>query len=391
MFGLQESKARFILVGMNHSAPTAWLEIDLSAIQNNYRELCRISRTKVAAVVKANAYGHGLIEVSQAVIKAGGEWLAVARFEEAAQLRSNWILSPVLVMGYTPPEYAVKAAKENIRLTVFDRQTALQYSELTHARGMRVKVHLKVNSGMNRLGISPEEVLDFTRWAASLPGLELEGIFTHFARADEPEVDTTDWQIRKFEGVLASLHSAGLRPPLIHASNSAAVFNYPQAAYDMVRCGIALYGLHPSPETMLPDTFKPALSLKAKVTSIRELAAGDGVGYNFRYRATKNEKIATISIGYADGFRRVMGNKVLLRKKETRVVGSVCMDQCMISLDGLDDVQVGDEVVLIGKQGSIQRSAEDVAREWGTVNYEVVCGMADRLPRIFSYTEEGKG
>jgi alanine racemase len=376
---------------MNHPALTTWLEIDLSAIQNNYRELCRISRTKVAAVVKANAYGHGLIEVSQAVIRAGGEWLAVARFEEAARLRSNWILAPVLVMGYTPPEHVLEAAKENIRLTLFDRQTALQYSELTHTRGMKVKVHLKVNTGMNRLGISPEEVLDFTRWAASLPGLELEGIFTHFARADEPEVDTTDWQIRKFEEVLAGLHSAGLKPPLVHASNSAAVFNFPQAAYDMVRCGIALYGLHPSPETMLPGTFKPALTLKARITSIRDLAAGEGVGYNYRYRTTKTEKIATISIGYADGFRRVMGNKVLLHKKETRVVGSVCMDQCMISLDGLAGVQVGDEVVLIGKQGSLQRTAEDVAREWGTVNYEVVCGMADRLPRIFLYTDEGKG
>lgn len=374
---------------MNHPPLTTWLEIDLSAIQNNYRELCRISRTKVAAVVKANAYGHGLIEVSQAVIKAGGEWLAVARFEEAAQLRRHWIMAPLLVLGYTPPEYAVEAAKENIRLTLFDSQTALQYSSLTHARGMKVKVHIKINTGMNRLGISPQETVEFVRWVSGLPGIEIEGIFTHFARADEPDVDTTDRQIREFESALNSLNAAGMKPQLVHASNSAAVFNYPQAAYDMVRCGIALYGLHPSPETRLPDTFKPALALKTQVTSVRELDEGQGVGYNYRYRTTQKEKIATIAIGYADGFRRVLGNKVLLHGKETSVVGSVCMDQCMISLNGIEGVQAGDEVVLIGKQGDLHRTAEDVAKEWGTVNYEVVCGMADRLPRKYIYSEEG--
>ncbi len=375
---------------MNHSAPTTWLEIDLSAIQNNYRELCRISGTKVAAVVKANAYGHGLIEVSQAVIKAGGEWLAVARFEEAAQLRRNWIMAPVLVLGYTSPEHVIEAAKENVRLTLFDSQTAQQYSALTQARGMKVKVHIKVNTGMNRLGVSPQETVAFIRWLSSLSGIEVEGVFTHFARADEPNLDTTEGQIQVFESVISSLSAAGLRPPMVHASNSAAVFNFPQAAYDMVRCGIALYGLHPSPETMLPETFKPALSLKTRITSIRELEKGEGVGYNHRYRTKKREKIATIAIGYADGFRRVMGNKVLVGGKETRVVGSVCMDQCMISLDGIEGVNAGDEVVLIGMQNGLQRSAEDLATDWGTVNYEVVCGMAERLTRKFFYSDDRK-
>lgn len=388
---MQESKARFILVRMNHPAPTAWLEIDLSAIQNNFRELGRISRTKVAAVVKANAYGHGLIEVSQAVLKAGGEWLAVARFEEAEQLRRNWIMTPILVLGYTPPEQVIEAAKENIRLTLFDARTALQYSTQTSGRGMTVKVHIKINTGMNRLGVDPPEAVEFIRWVSGLPGIEIEGIFTHFARADEPDFDTTDRQIRIFEGVLTSLSSIGIRPKWVHASNSAAVFNFPQAAYDMVRCGIALYGLHPSPDTMLPDTFKPALTLKTRVTTVRELEEGQGVGYNYRYYTAQPEKIATIAIGYADGFRRVMGNKALLHGRETSVVGSVCMDQCMISLDGIDGVQVGDEVVLIGKQDGLQRTAEDIAREWGTVNYEVVCGMADRLPRKYYYSNEGNG
>jgi len=376
---------------MNSPVPTAWLEIDLSAIQNNYRELCRISGVKVAAVVKANAYGHGLIEVAQAVLEAGGEWLAVARFEEAKQLRQNWIMAPVLVLGFTPPEQVVEAAKENIRLTLFDTQTAIRYSAQTSRLGMTVKVHIKVNTGMNRLGIAPQDAVEFTRWVSALPGIEVEGVFTHFARADEPEADTTDRQIRIFDEMLASLRSAGIQPKLVHASNSAAVLNYPQAAYDMVRCGIALYGLHPSPETLLPATFRPALSLKTRLTSIRELDAGEGVGYNYRYYTSKKERIGTIAIGYADGFRRVMGNKVLLNGVETPVVGSVCMDQCMISLDGIERVQVGDEVVLIGKSGGLQRTVEDVAKEWGTVNYEVVCGMADRLTRKFIHSNDKKG
>lgn len=388
MIGLRENKGRFILVGMNQPAPNAWLEIDLSAIQNNYRELCRISKTRVAAVVKANAYGHGIVEVSQAVIKAGGEWLAVARYEEATRLRRNWILAPVLVMGYTAPEFAVEAAKEDIRLTVFDRETALQYAAMTEPRGMSLKVHVKVNTGMNRLGISPQETVEFIRWLNKLGGLEVEGVFTHFARADEPQEDTTTLQIDRFEGVLAGLKAAGIRPPLVHASNSAAVFHYPRAAYDMVRCGIALYGLHPSPETLLPDTFRPALTLKTRVTSIRELKPGEGVGYNFRYHASKKERIATIGIGYADGFRRVMGNTVLIDGKKVAVVGSVCMDQCMVSLDGIDGVKAGDEVVIIGRQNHHRQTAEDLAEHWGTVNYEVVCGMADRLPRIYYYSKE---
>ncbi|GIV66865.1 MAG: alanine racemase [Bellilinea sp.] len=371
---------------MNSPTPTSWLEIDLNAIQNNYMELCRISGTKVAAVVKANAYGHGLIRVSQAVLDAGGEWLAVARFEEAEQLRKNWIMAPILVLGFTPPDRVVEAAKENIRLTVFDAQTAHHYSTQTSERGMRVKVHIKINTGMNRLGISPQEGVEFTRWLSNLPGIEVEGVFTHFARADEPALDTTERQIRIFEEVLDSLKAAGVKPPIVHASNSAAVFNYPKAAYDMVRCGIALYGLHPSPETPLPATFKPALSLKTRLTSIRELDAGEGVGYNYRYYTTNKERIGTIAVGYADGFRRVMGNKALLRGKEIPVVGSVCMDQCMVSLEGIQDAQVGDEVVLIGKSGGLWRTTEDVAKEWGTVNYEVVCGMADRLMRKYIYT-----
>lgn len=369
---------------------STWLEIDLGAIQSNYRELQRISQVRVAAVIKANAYGHGLVPVAQAVLKAGGSWLAVARYEEAAELRRNWILSPSLVLGFTSPEHAANAAREDVRLAVFDRQTAQAYSQMVSQHGMTLKIHVKVNTGMNRLGISPEEAVEFVRWLNNLPGIQVEGVFTHFARADEPALDTTLQQIQQFDDVLTSLTASGLKPPLVHAANSAATLYFPAARYDMVRCGISLYGLHPSEETPLPKSFRPALALKARLTSERLLPPGSGIGYNFRYTTQAHERIGTLAVGYADGLRRVFGNVALIRGKEVHQVGSVCMDQMMVSLEGLPDVKAGDVAVLIGRQGDRLRTAEDVARTWGTVNYEVVCAMADRLPRVYHYSERLK-
>ncbi len=366
---------------------STWLEIDLGAIQNNYRELRRISQTPVAAVIKANAYGHGLVAVAQAVLKAGGSWLAVARYEEAAELRRNFIRSSSLVLGYTAPELAADAAREDIRLAVFDRQTAQAYSQAVARHGLTLKVHVKINTGMNRLGLPPGEAVEFVRWLRSLAGIDVEGVFTHFARADEPAFDTTLWQVRQFDDVLASLTAGNLKPPLVHAANSAAAFNFPAARYDMVRCGIALYGLHPSEETRLPDSFRPALTLKARLTSERLLPPGSGVGYNYRYITQKYERIGTLAIGYADGLRRVFGNAALIHGEQVQQVGAVCMDQIMVALDQVPGASAGDVAVLIGRQGNRVRTAEDVAKTWGTVNYEVVCVMADRLPRIYHYGE----
>ncbi|MEN4011024.1 MAG: alanine racemase [Bellilinea sp.] len=366
---------------------TTWLEIDLGAIQNNYRELRRISQTRIVAVVKANAYGHGLAPVAQAVSRAGGEWLAVAREEEAVQLRLNQVFNPTLVMGYTVPEKAAEAARDDIRLAVFDRETAEKYSHEVSRHGLNLKVHVKVNTGMNRLGISPEETVEFVRWLKFQKGIEVEGIFTHFARADERAQDTTPRQIQLFNQVLTSLAASNNKPELVHASNSSAVFNFPAAHYDMARCGIALYGLHPSNETLLPDSFRPALTLKTRLTATRLLPPGTGVGYNFRYFTSEFEQIGTLAVGYADGFRRVFGNIALIRGQQTCQVGSVCMDQMMVSLKNAPEAKLGDIAVLIGRQGDQVRTTEDVAKTWNTVNYEVVCGMAERLPRYYYDSE----
>lgn len=382
-----EQDLRTILGNMIPDGFINWLEIDLSAIENNYHELIRISQRPVMGVVKANAYGHGLERISQAVGHAGGNWLGVARFEEAYQLRKAWIETNTLVLGYTPPEWAIQAAVDKISLTVFDRKTALAYSEAAASRGMRVKVHLKVDTGMNRLGIQPQAALEFLRWLSGLPGLDVEGIFTHFADADEPvdpSVDVTVTQIRRFDEVLAGITAAGLRPKWVHASNSAGILNFPNARYDLVRAGIALYGLHPSPDTILPGSFKPALTWKTILTLVKEVPAGSGISYNYRYFTKSNERIGVIPVGYADGFRRSAKNKVLVGGTEVSVVGHVCMDQCMVLLDNVPQAMAGDEVVIIGEQGSQTRTAEQVAEVWEINNYQVVCGMADRLPRFYS-------
>jgi alanine racemase len=362
---------------------STWLEIDLGAIQNNYRQLARISQRPVMAVVKANAYGHGLVRTSQALSEIGASWLGVARFEEAANIRLNWISTDLLVLGYTAPIHAPAAAKDRISLAVFDPQCASEYAMRAAAQGMVVQVHVKINTGMNRLGIAPGDALEFIRWLKGLTGIEVAGVFTHFARADEPDQPATDEQLRVFNAVVEGLSSAGLRPRWVHASNSGAVFNFPQAGYDLVRCGISLYGLHPSQETQLPDSFRPGMSWKTILTTVRQLQPGSGVGYNHRYVTRSQELIGTIPAGYADGFRRIIGNKVLVGGKLVPVVGTVCMDQCMVQLDSVPNTHPGDEVVLIGRQESAIHRVEDVAALWGTINYEVACGMADRLPRVF--------
>ncbi len=214
-------------------------------------------------------------------------------------------------------------------------------------------------------------------------GLHIEGLFTHLARSDEPEVGTTIWQLDRFNRLVRELEAAGLRPGLVHAANSAGSLYFPQAYFDLVRPGIAIYGLHPSAEAPLPQGFRPAMSWKAQLVSVKELPPGHGVGYNYRYFTSGTERIGVIPAGYADGFRRRLGNFVLVGGKRVNVVGGVCMDQCMVRLDEVPSARIGDEVVLMGEQGDLTIRAEDIGLAWGTNNYEVVCGLAARVPRVY--------
>ena len=368
---------------MNFDQQTIWLEIDLGAIRRNIERIQTLSKRPVMAVLKANAYGHGLIEVSKTAVKAGAAWLCVARVEEAIRLREAGIEIPLLVMGYTRPERVADAIKYRISLMVNNYDLATAFDQAANKAGGKVAVHAKIDTGMGRLGVYYEEGDEFGRHISNLENLDFEGIFTHFACADEPQKPITDLQIRRFDRVLAGLKSIGVHPKMVHAANSAASIYFPDARYDAVRPGIAIFGLHPSAQAPLPDGFEPALSWKCRLTSVKTLPPGFGISYGHRYYTTQVEKIAAASIGYADGLRRMMGNESLIGGKRAKQAGAICMDQSMWRLEDQSTAKAGDEMVLIGRQGSESISAEEIARLWGTINYEVICGLMDRVPRFY--------
>ena len=348
---------------MQKEALTSWLEIDLGAIRNNVQEMMRIARRPVMAVVKANAYGHGIEAVGKAVEEAGAAWCGVARIEEALVLRKTGFTCPILVMGYTPPQRVPESIANDISLTVDDPDVAAQYAQL--AVDTPLKCHLKVDTGMSRLGIHVDKAGALMHWLHVQKTLKLEGVFTHFARADEPQTATTADQLAKFQRLVSEVEAAGLRPEWVHAANSAAGLYFPEARFDMVRSGIAIYGLHPSKEALLPDTFRPALTMKTRITSVRTLPAGQGISYGHRYTTVKPERVASIAIGYADGFRRWAGNRVLLQGKSVPVIGTICMDQCVINLDNVPEAKTGDEVVLIGEQEGCPHFCGDAGSRLG--------------------------
>jgi alanine racemase len=249
--------------------------------------------------------------------------------------------------------------------------------------GEKARLHLKVDTGMSRLGVQPEEVPAFARILEDAPGVYFEGLFTHYATADERDPTVSDKQELRFKNAIDKLEKTGLRPPLVHAANSAAALTRPQDHFDLVRVGISIYGLHPSKETVLPTNFRAALAWKTQLSQIKVLPPGRGLSYGHIYVTSSHERIGTLPVGYADGFRRIEGNQVLIGGQHVPVIGRVCMDQCMVNLDALSVVHVGDEVVLIGNQGEEHISAEDVAERWDTINYEVTCGVGVRVPRVY--------
>lgn len=359
------------------------MEINLETIRSNVRELIRISQTELMAIVKANGYGHGAAEIARAAVEAGATWCGVARLEEAIALRRAGVNCQILVLGYTSPDRTAEAVNHNISLTIYDQQIGEAYAEQAQKFGGGLRLHIKVDTGMGRLGISPDTALEFIEKLSRLPQLNIEGIFTHFARADEPAVMTTTRQLELFDRLVTNLRRDGIAPRWIHAANSAAILNYPQARYDLVRPGIALYGFEPSPETELPETIQPAIVWKTRLTSVRSFPPGHGISYGHIYHTSKTERIGSIAIGYADGFRRVDGNVALVHGKRVPVVGRVCMDQCMLQLDEVPEACTGDEVVLLGAQGEECITAEEIGDRWGSFNYEVICGLSARLPRIY--------
>ncbi len=359
-----------------------WIEIDLSAVADNIKALRTISGVPVMAVVKANGYGHGAVEVSRAALAAGASWLAVSCAEEAIVLREAGIMVPILVLGMVTAQEADEAIAAGLSLTVYGRESAELYSKRASALGRSVNVHLKVDSGMGRLGTLPgEQTLALARDITAMPSVHLEGVFTHLACADEKNPAPTIEQLAKFTSTLQALQESGIRPAWIHAANSAATLAFPQARFNIVRTGVAIYGVHPSPDVLLPPSFRPALSWKARLVSCKVLPPGWGVSYGMEYHTTAEETVGVIPVGYADGWRRNRPNIVLLHGRRTPVIGRVCMDQCMVKLP--EDASLGTEVVLIGTQDGDEIRVEEVAERWGTINYEVITGISARMPRVY--------
>jgi len=360
-----------------------WLEIDLSILRKNYQLLSELSDSKVMPIVKANAYGHGFERVAVALEGAGAEWFGVARIEEALKLRELGIKGNILVLGYTPPSRVSHAIKERISLTVYDILVAESYASQAQGLKQRVNLHVKIDTGMGRLGVLNNKAVDFIEYVKNQESLTLEGVLTHFACADDPEKDVTAKQIDQFEMVLRELESKNLLPPIVHAANSAGTINFPETRFNLIRTGIALYGHLPSKQTKLPDGISSAISWKTRLISIKELPAGYGISYGHRYHTKSKERIGVIAVGYGDGLRRRPGNFVLIRGKRVPIIGNVCMDQCMVNLDEIPNALIGDEVIIIGKQLNAEISAADIANDWGTINYEVLCGLAARMPRYY--------
>lgn len=368
-----------------------WAEIDLAAIAHNIRELRRATdpKAKLMAVVKANAYGHGAVQVSQVVLRHGADYLGVAILEEARQLREAGIDAPILILGYTPSEQAADLVNLDITQTIYDYNTAAAISQAAVTQGKMAKVHIKVDTGMGRIGFAsadtrtPQEILNI----AGLPGLEIEGMFTHFAVAEIPNKDYTYWQYKQFMDLDSRLQQLGLHVPVKHSANSAAILELPDIHLDMVRAGISVYGLDPSHKVNRENiNLRPALSLKTRIAHVKTVPAGVSISYGRTFTTARESVIATIPVGYADGYTRLLSNKTCVLAQGRRVpqIGNICMDQFMI--DGTDlaeTVKPGDEVVLIGRQKEQEITVDELAGLIGTINYEIICMISDRVPRVY--------
>lgn len=365
-----------------------WAEVDLSAIDHNVQEVRKVTSpmTKLMVVVKANGYGHGSVEVAKRVLASGADWLAVARIEEGLILRHAGIDCPILLLGYTPPNCYGQIIKNNFTQTVYNIEMARELNESAGTMGKKASVHIKVDTGMGRLGFLPgDEAVEQIGEVVALPHLTPEAIYTHFANADNSDKSYTNMQFQKFIDFVDCLKNKGISFKIHHTANSAAIIDHPETHLDMVRAGIMIYGLYPSQQVNKQKVnLKPAMTLKTIASHVKKVSAGTHISYGCRYCTQKESLIASLPLGYADGFTRMLSNgEVLVRGQRAPVVGTICMDQCMIDVSQIPLVQYGDEVVVLGRQGSECISADELADKLGTINYEVVCMVSARVPRIY--------
>ena len=359
-----------------------WADIDLDALAHNIRELKRrAGSAQLMAVVKANAYGHGAIAVARAALAAGADRLGVICLDEGEELRRAGITAPILIMGFTPVSQAERAVDLSLTPTVSSQQMALALARFAVEKGVTVTIHLKIETGLNRYGLPPEQLLPLAESLRQLPGLDVEGLFTHFATGDAADKSYVRVQFERFTQVADKLPWIRMR----HAANTANLIDMPELALDMVRPGIGIYGCYPSPHVQRSVDLRPVLSLKSRVARLRRLEPGECVSYGCTWTAARPSVVALVMCGYGDGLRRDLSNKgnVLIRGRRAPIIGRIAMDMCITDVTDIPYVALEDEVVIIGRQRDDEIPAEEVAALCGTINYEILTGISARVPRVY--------
>jgi alanine racemase len=364
-----------------------WVEIDLDAIAHNCREIKKWigEKTELAAVIKGNAYGHGIVMVARTALENGATWFAAARVDEGVVVRKAGIEAPIFVLGYVPAEEMETVVKWRITPPIMHWHTVKAVSEISSSQGVVTPVHVKVDTGMGRFGLLPDEVVDFVKRLIELPGIRLEGLYTQFSVADEADKTYSYKQWGIYKKVLKALEEAGIHIPIRHVCNSAGTLNFPEMHLEMVRCGTAIYGHYPSPVTDRSVPLRPAMTLKSRVGRIRTLPPGSSISYGRTYTTPRPTTVALVPIGFGDGLSRQLSNKgpVLIRGKRAPIVGRVCMDQCIVDVSGIPEARQDDEVVLFGQQDGAEITAEEIALIMDSINYVVMAAVSARVPRVY--------
>ena len=369
-----------------------YAKIDIDNLRYNVKTMKALVKPdmKVLLVIKADAYGHGAVEVAKRTLDLA-DYFGVATIDEAVELRNAGIETPILIIGYTDRENYDKLIAYNITQAVYDVEECKKLSEIALSKGKKAKVHIKVDTGMSRIGfLTDANGVNEAIKLKDMPGLDIEGIFTHYAKADEFDKKAAISQKEKFKWFINELENAGLTFAIKHIDNSAGTMELKDNEFDMIRLGIVTYGLYPSDEVDKSVIIKPVMSLVAHIAHIKMLPKGVGVSYGWTYVTNKDTKVATVTVGYADGYPRAQSNigKVIIRGKIAPIIGRVCMDQIMVDVTDIPDVELRDEVILIGRSGEKEITVEEVAAPAASFNYELVCNIARRVPRV--YTENGK-
>ena len=376
-----------------------WCEVNLDHVQYNIDLIQKTAQKQIIAVVKADAYGHGDKYVCRELARSGVEWFAVSGITEAVALREQGFTQNILVLGYTPAENAGLLSRHRITQAVYDMDYAIALNEALKSRGEQIDVHVKVDTGMHRIGFlqnnahhAAEEILQ----VAKMPSFFVKGIFTHFCHSDSYDADAVNYTKRQMEYLDAAVRECreqGLVFEMIHAQNSAGIASYQNENYNYARAGIILYGLAPSDEMEDAMALRTVMSWKAAVSMVKTVAPGSAISYGRTFVTERAMKIATVTVGYADGYSRSFSSRaeVLIHGKRCRVLGRVCMDQMMVDVTGVPDVKIGDTAVLMGKDGEQEITADELARLQGTINYEIVCGISRRVPRIYYRAGETVG